>query len=160
MEELGKTYIVVIEPSNFSIKQNKVIYDEFGFVISSQSEVFRDLMSQLVKKCHSVRVKYFGPRILTDIRKNIKGLGRKDVKTEMDTLKLVATFFDIAYYTAVSNNKNAHFRTFSAFIGSELHYFFYVGSIDYKGIEIIEKIERIKNKNSLGSYFELLAIKI
>ncbi|MFW9877489.1 MAG: hypothetical protein ACFFG0_30755 [Candidatus Thorarchaeota archaeon] len=117
-------------------------------------------MSQLIKKCYSVRMKYFGSHILTEIQKNLEQVGRKSPKSEADMLKLVATFFDIAYYTAVGNNKNAHFRTFSTVMGSTLYHFLYVGSIDYDGVEILEKIQNKceMNGKDTGSCFEVIPI--
>ncbi len=163
MEKLGKSFIIVIEASNFSLERCKVTYNNFGFVISSQSQFFRDLMYKLCKKCNSIRANHFGPHILTDIRRNMKLLGRKGIKTDVETLKLVSTCFDVAYYTSVSHDKDAHLRSFSTLVGTTVHYFLYVGTKAYNSLEIIEeirkKVEMCKNEVNSGSYFEIISIK-
>ncbi len=163
MEQIGKSFIIVVDPPSFNIKQNKVTYDDFGFVISSQSQFLRDKMVQLCKKCHKIRMNHFSPKILTEIRRNINELRRKKIKTDVETLQLVATFFDIAYYTAVSHDKNAHFKSFSTIVGTVIHYFLYVGSKVYNSITILEKIQQkieiSKGEGNPGSYFELISIK-
>ena len=163
MEEIGKSYIVVIEPYNFNIRENKVFYEDFGFVISSQSSFFRDLMVKLCKKCHNLRKNHFGPKIITEIRENMENLGQKNIKTDYETLQLVATFFDITYYTATSHDKEAHLKTFSTVIGRGIHYYLYFGSRLYHTLEILEKIQEKsninENRNHTGSYFEVLSIK-
>ena len=55
METLGKSFLMVIEPSDFDLNQQKVFYSDFGFVIASESEFFRDSMVKLCQKCHEVR---------------------------------------------------------------------------------------------------------
>lgn len=163
MEHLGKSFIIVIDPPLFNIMHNKVVFDDFGFVISSQSQFFRDMMVKLCKKYHNIRMNHFSPKILTEIRQNINELRRKKIKTDVDTLKLVATFFDIAYYTAVSHDKDAHLRSFSTIVGTASHYFFYAGSKAYNSMVILEKIQKkieiSKNEENPGSYFELISIK-
>ncbi len=142
MEKLGKSFIIVIESSNFSLERFEVSYNNFGFVISSQSQFFRDLMFKLCKKCNKIRIKHFGPHILTDIRKNMKILGRKGIKTDVETIKLIFTCFDIAYYTGVSYDLDTHLRSFSTIVGKTFQYFLYVGTKAYNSLGILEEIRK------------------
>ena len=50
MENLGNTFLMVIDPYDFDMKQQKVFYSDFGFVITSQSKFFRDSMIKLCKE--------------------------------------------------------------------------------------------------------------
>ena len=42
MEYLGKTALLVIELSDFDLKPQKVFYPDFGFVLTSELEFFRN----------------------------------------------------------------------------------------------------------------------
>ncbi|KKN47366.1 hypothetical protein LCGC14_0663590 [marine sediment metagenome] len=163
MENLGNTFLMVTDPYDFDMKQQKVFYSDFGFVITSQSEFFRDSMIKLCKECNNVRKRNFGKNIITTARKRMKKFINKQIKTERDLFELVAMLFDIVYYTAVSQDKNAHLRKFSVIEGATLKYFGYIGSKDYDMFEIInkiqEKIESSKDKNGAGSCFEVYQIK-
>ncbi len=159
MEVLGKTFLMVIEPLDFDMKQKKVFHPEFGFVIASESEFFRDIAVKLCKKYHRIRRTSFGPKILTSIRKRMRDYNRKTFNTEREFLELVALFFDIAYYTAVSHDKDAHLRKFSVVDGATFRYFGYCGSKNYNSLQLIEKmqdkVEGSKVKHGVGSYFEV-----
>ncbi len=163
MENLGKTFLMVIEPYDFDMKQQKVFHSDFGFVIVTASEFFRDSMIKLCKECHSVRKRNFGPKILTSTRKRMRDFVNKSIKTERDLLELVAMLFDIAYYTAVSHDKNAHLRKFIAIEGATPTYFGFVGSKDYNSFDIISKIQEkigsTKDGNGTGCCFEIYQIK-
>ena len=71
--------------------------------------------------------------------------------------------FDIAYYTAVSHNKNAHLRKFIGIEGASPTYFGFVGSKDYTSFDLIdkiqEKIERTKYQSVTESCFEIYQLK-
>ena len=163
MENLGKTFVMVIDPCDFDMKQQKVFHSDFGFVIVTPSEFFRDSMIRLCKECHSVRIRNFGPKIITRARKRMREFVNKSIKTERDFLELVAMLFDIAYYTAVSHDKVAHLRKFIAIEGATPKYFGFVGSKDYNSFDIIskiqEKIESTKDENETGSCFEIYQVK-
>ncbi len=47
--------------NDFDIKQQKVFHSDFGFVLVTQSEFFRDSMIKLCIECHRLRQKNFGP---------------------------------------------------------------------------------------------------
>ncbi len=162
MENLGNTFLMVIDPYDFDIKQQKVFHSDFGFVLVTQSEFFRDSMIKLCKKCYSVRKRNFGPKIITSARKRMREFGNRSIKTEHDFLELVALLFDIAYYTAVSHDKVAHLRKFIAIEGISPKYFGYIGSKDFKSSVIINKIqnkiENAKDDKKAGSCFEIYQV--
>ena len=163
MENLGKTFLMVMDPHDFDIKQKKVFHSDFGFVLVTQSEFFRDSTIKFCKECHSVRKRNFGFKIITNARKSMKEFGKKSIKTERDYLELVALLFDITYYTAVSHDKDAHLRKFITIEGVTPNYFGYIGSKDYNSFEIIskiqEKIRSTKDENGAGSCFEIYQVK-
>ncbi len=162
MENLGKSFMMVIEPLNFDLRQQKVFYSDFGFIIVSESEFFRDSIIKLCQECHKIRQKGFGPKLITSIRKRMKEFVRKSFRTERDLLELVALLFDITYYTAVSHDKDAHLRKFTTIMGASPKYFGYFGSRDYNSLKILEKIqkkiERSEDMKGTGSYFDILQI--
>ena len=163
MENLGKTYLMVIDPHDFNMKQQKVFHSDFGFVIVTPSEFFRDSMTKLCIECHGVRKRNFSPKIITSARKRMKGFVNKSIKTEHEFLELVAMLFDIAYYTAVSHDKVAHLRKFIVIEGATPKYLGFVGSKNYNSFDIIskiqEKIESTKDENATGSCFEIYQVK-
>ena len=162
MENLGKTFLIVIDPSDFDMKQQKVFHSDFGFVIVTPSEFFRDSMIRLCKECHSVRKRNFGPKIITSARKRMREFVNRSIKIEYEFLELVALLFDIAYYTAVSHDKVAHLRKFIAIEGITPKFFGYIGSKDYGSSVIINKIqnkiENAKDEKGAGSCFEIYQI--
>ena len=93
----------------------------------------------------------------------MKILGKKGIKTEIETLKLVSTCFDIAYYTGVSHDLDTHLQSFSTIVETTFHYFLYVGTKAYNSLgildEIRKKVEMSKNEVNSGSYFEIISIK-
>ncbi len=159
MEILGKSFLMVIEPLDFDIEQQKVFYPEFGFVIATESGFFRDSIAAFCKKYHNVRRSAFTPKIITSIRMRMKDFDRNSIRTERGFLELVALFFDIAYYTAVSHDKDAHVRKFSAFNDKSLNYYYYLGSRNYNSLQLLEKMEdkceHSKIRHGIGSYFEI-----
>lgn len=153
---------MVIYPDDFNFYHQKVFYTDFGFVVISESEFFRDSMYKLCKKCHEVRRKRFGPKIITSIRKKMKEIAKESLKDERVVLEFVALLFDIMYYTAVSHDKNGHLRKFTTIDGRSIKYFAYFGSTDYDRVRLIEKIqeklETVRNENKIGSCFEILQV--
>ncbi|KKN27158.1 hypothetical protein LCGC14_0867510 [marine sediment metagenome] len=162
MENLGKTFLMVIDPYDFDIKQQKVFHSDFGFVLVTQSEFFRDSMIRLCKECHKLRQKNYGPKIIINARKRMKEYVNKSIKTERDFLELVAMLFDIAYYTAVSHDKDAYLRKFITIEGATPTYFGFVSSKDYNSFDIISKIqEKIKSagdEKGAGYCFEIYQV--
>lgn len=162
MEYLGKTGLLVIEPSDFDLKLQKVFYLNFGFVLTSESEYFRNNAAKFCLEYHKIRQGSFGSKILTRIRKSMKEYLAKPVKAEREVLELLAMFFDIAYFTAMSRKNQVYFRKFVTIEGCEPKYYLYLGSIDFTSLEILEKIhemaERFKIGDALMSCFEFIQI--
>jgi len=146
MENLGRSYLLVLEPRDFDIKSGHVYYDEFGFVIGTQSQFFRDQMEKLCLECHKIRQRGMGSKIITSMRKRMKAYRQKGIKVERDLFELVALYFDLTYYTAISHDKEAHLRKFTTILGAKPMYFVYVGSENYTVMEFIEMIQQRDSK--------------
>jgi len=162
MENLGKTSVLVIEPKNFDLREQKVFFPDFGFVLTSESRFFRDMGEKLCMSCHEIRKKYFGPKILTEARKRMKELATKSVRAEREFLELMSIFFDIAYYTAISRDKGAHLRKFVTYDGLTPKYYLYVGSMDVTTTEVLDKLNEIisnsKPNDASKSCFEVIQL--
>lgn len=159
MENLGSTFLMVINPPDFDIKQLKVLHSDFGFVISSQSRFFRDSIIKLCEEYHDIRKMNFGKNFITNTRNCMKKYVNKQGKTERDLFELVVLLFDISYYTAISHDKDAYLRKFSIIEGGTLKCLGYIGSQDFSTSEVIgkiqEKIKSPKYNNRTGSCFEV-----
>ncbi len=162
MEILGNTYILVVYPKDFNLYNQKVFFSDFGFVVVSESEFFRDSMYDLCIKCYEIRRNRFGPKVITTIRKNMKAITRKSLKDERAVLELVALLLEITYYTAVTHDKDAHVRKFTTIDERSIIYFTYCGSVDYERLPLIKKIQNrvnsAKNKKQNGCFFKILQL--
>ncbi|MBA7530271.1 hypothetical protein ES705_22474 [subsurface metagenome] len=162
MEYLGKTALLVIEPLGFDFKLQEVFYPNFGFVLTSESEFFRNKAAEFCLEYHKIRQESFGPKILTRVRKSMKEYLSKTVKSEREFLELLAMFFDIAYFTAMSRKKQFHFRKFVIIEECEPRYFLYLGSMDFTSLEVLERIQEIVESSKIGnapmSYFEFIQL--
>lgn len=162
MEILGNTFLMVIDPLDFDIKQQKAIYPEFGFVIASESRYFRSSVVRFCEKYHEVRRGISRPTILTSIQKGLKEFDVKSFKKEREFLELVALFFDISFYTAISQDKKVYLREFTMNWGDSTAYFGYIGSRVYNNLQLIEKIrskiERSRTEHGEGSFIEVSQI--
>ena len=116
MENLGKSFLLVIDPPNFDMKKNQVFYQDFSFLICSESEFFRDSLEKLCEECHRIRQRGLSPKIVTSIRKRMKNYVQKSFKSERDLLELVAMYFDLAYYTGTSRVKDTNLCKFISII--------------------------------------------
>jgi len=148
MENLGRSYLLVLQPRDFDIKKAQVYYEEFGFVIGTQSQWFRDQMEKLCLECHKIRQRGMGSKIITSMRKRMKAYTRKGIKVEHDLFELIALYFDLAYYTAISHNKDAHLRKFTTILGANPMYFVYVGSENYNVMEFTDMIQERDSKET------------
>ncbi len=162
MEYLGKTGLLVIEPLDFDLKLQKVFYLNFGFVLTSESEYFRNSAAEFCLEYHKIRQGSFGPKVLTRIRKSMKEYLAKTVKTEREVLELLAMFFDITYFTATSRKKQVCFRKFVTIEGCEPRYYLYFGSIDFTTLDILERIQEMAERSKIGdapmSCFEFIQL--
>jgi len=120
-------------------------------------------MVQLCNWRHKIRMNSFSPKILDEINGNLNELRPKKFKNDVDTLKLVATFFDIAYYNAVSLNKSAYLKRFYSMAHNMFQFFLYIGTKAYKISTILEKVKKkieiCRKEALLGSYFEIMSLK-
>ena len=162
MEYLGNTGLLVIEPLEFDLKLQKVFYLNFGFVLTSESEYFRNSAAEFCLEYHKVRQWSFGPKVLTRIRKSMKEYLTKPVKTEREVLELLAMFFDIAYFTTTSRKNQVYFRKFVIIEGCEPKYYLYFGSIDFTTLEVLERIQKMAERSKMGdgpmSCFEFIQL--
>lgn len=144
---MGKTTLLVIEPIDFDLRLQKVFYPNFGFVLTSESEYFRNKAVEFCQKYHAMRKKGFGPKALNGIRKSMKEYIAKRVKTEQEFLELFAIFFDIVHYTSITHNLETHLRMFYTFEELSTKYYLYIGTMDINSLYILDKIQE-KSKNS------------
>jgi len=162
MEYIGTTSLLVIEPKNFDLRDQKVFFPDFGFVLFTESRFFRDIGEKLCLSCHKIRQNHFGPKILTEARKRMKELATKSVRSEHEFLELMSIFFDIAYYATISRDKKAHLRKFVRHDGLTVRYFLYVGSMDITSMEVLEKVNQkilsSKQDNASKSCFEVIQL--
>jgi len=162
MEYIGTTSLLVIEPKDFDLRRQKVFYPDFGFVLTTESQFFRDMGEKLCLKLHEISKNYFGPKILTEAKKRMKILAARSVRAEREFLELMSILFDIAYYAAVSKGKGAHLRKFITHDGLMVRYFLYVGSMDITTMEVLgkvnEKILSSKPDDTSKSCFEVIQL--
>jgi len=162
MEYLGKTGILVIEPLGFDLKLQKVFYHNFGFVLTSESEYFRNSAAEFCLEYHEIRQGSFGAKVLTRIRKSMKEYLSKPIKAEREVLELLAMFFDIAYFTATSRKKPIRFRKFIIIEGCKPRYYLYLGSMDITSLEVLERIQEMAERSKIGgaptSCFEFIQL--
>ncbi len=159
---MGKNALLVIEPLDFDLKLQKVFYLNFGFVLTSESEYFRNKVAEFCLEYHKIRQRSFGPKVLTRVRKSIKEYLVKPVKAEREFLELLAMFFEIAYFTATSRKKQFHFRKFVIIEGCEPRYYFYLGSMDFTSLDVLERIQEMAERSKIGdapmSCFEFIKL--
>ena len=88
---------------------------------------------------------------------------QKSFKFERELLELVALYFDLAYYTGNSHDKDTHIRKFISFLWVAPFYFLYVGSRDYTSLDLLQKVMDLKNKREeyygIGSHIEIMQMK-
>jgi len=139
-EILGKNFILVIEPINFDIHQKNIFFDRFGFVLATESEWFRDLIYKMCIKRIKIWQARYTPKIVSEIRNGLKKYNGINIKTEEEMFHLMGTFADIAYYTAVSHDKDAYIKCFSTFMDGKLLRYCYLGSDVISTQEVINKM--------------------
>ncbi len=164
MELLGKTFLLVIEPLDFSLKENAFNCNEFGFMVGTESSWYLNNIFKFCRDCYKARGDYLKSNALGSLKKEIKeSLGQiinKDIKNDEDLLRLMGIFIDLSFFTAYSHYKTTYLTVFTMDIESQLLYCCYVGSNEYKNPEELSKqfFKKIKSpsidKND-GSCFEI-----
>jgi len=164
MERLGKTFLLVIEPLDFSMKENSFNCNEFGFMVGTESSWYLNNIFQFCKDYYRTRINYLKSNALDSLKKEIEESLRqiinKDVKNDEDLLRLMGIFIDLSFFTAYSHDKTTYLTVFTTDVGSQLLYCCYVGSNKYENPEELSKqfFKKIKSptieKND-GSCFEI-----
>jgi len=164
MERLGQTSLLVIEPLDFSIKENSFSCSEFGFMVGTESSWYLENIFQFCRDYYKNRSDYLKSNALgslkEEIKKSLEQIINKHVKNDEDLLRLIGTFVDISCYTTHSHCKTTYLTVFTMDVESQLFYCCYVGSNEYKDPEELSKqfFKKIKstslNKND-GSCFEI-----
>ncbi|MBA7598353.1 hypothetical protein ES703_05367 [subsurface metagenome] len=164
MERLGKTFLLVIEPLDFSMKENPFNCSEFGFMVGTESSWYLNNIFQFCRDYLKVRSDYLKSNALgslkEEIKENLEQILKKDIKKRWDLLRLLGTFVDLSCYTTHSHYKTTYLTVFTMDIESQLLYCCYVGSNKYENPEELSKqfFKKIKSpsieKND-GSCFEI-----
>ena len=164
MERLGKTFLLVIEPLDFNIKENLFNDKEFGFMVGTESSWY---LSNLFKFCsdyYQARSAYLKPNMLDslkeEIKKNQEQISKEGIKNDEDFLRLIGTFVDLSCYTTHSHYKTTYLTVFTMDIESQLLYCCYIGSKKYKNpVELskqfFKKIKNPSKEENDGSCFEI-----
>lgn len=164
MERLGKTFLLVIEPLDFNMKENSFNCKEFGFIVGTESSWYLNNLFKFCRDFLKVRSDYLKPSMLDSFKEEIKErqeqMLKKDIKNDEDFLRLLGTFVDLSCYTTHSHYKTTYLTVFTMDIESQLLYCCYVGSNKYENPEelskqFFKKIKRPSNDKHDGSCFEI-----
>jgi hypothetical protein len=164
MERLGKTFLLVIEPLDFSLKENAFNRNEFGFMVGTESSWYLNNIFKFCRDYYRFRSDYLKSNALDSLKKEIKeSLGqiiKKDIKNDEDFLRLMGIFIDLSFFTAYSHDKTTYLTVFTMDVESQLLYCCYVGSNEYKDPEELSKqfFKKIKSpsmRKNDGSCFEI-----
>ena len=164
MERLGKTFLLVIEPLDFSLSENSFNCSEFGFMVGTESSWYLSNIFQFCRDYYRSRSDYLKSNALDslkeEIKENLEQILKKDIKNDEDLLRLLGTFVDLSCYTTHSHYKTTYLTVFTMDIESQLLYCCYIGSNKYENPEELSKqfFKKIKSpsieKND-GSCFEI-----
>ncbi len=164
MERLGKTFLLVIEPLDFSLKENSFNFKEFGFIVGTESSWYLSNIFRFCRDYYQARSDYLKPNMLDSLKEEIKEsqeqILKKDIKNNEDFLRLLGTFVDLSCYTTHSHYKTTYLTVFTMDIESQLLYCCYVGSNKYENPaelskQFFKKIKSPSNDKNNGSCFEI-----
>jgi hypothetical protein len=166
VENIGKSFILVIEPLEYSVYDRKFNLEIFGLVFGSQSPWLRDQHYDLVIKYLEFWQHHFTPKAIKEIRDNISNFITAKVKREEIAMRFYCALGLLAYYTAISHEKTLAMRKFTALedIDNPMYYV-YIGVNDYNVMEILKKIEQKVAHSKAGvewkgSCFELIQVSV
>ena len=166
MENIGKSFILVIEPLEYSVYDKKFNLETFGVVFGSQSTWLRDQHYNLVTTYLEFWQHHFTPKAIREIRDTISNFIMAKVRREEIVIRFFCALGLLAYYTAVSHDKTLTMRKFTAIedINNPMYYI-YIGINDYNVMEIMEKIEQKVAHSKVGvewkgSCFELTQVSL
>lgn len=165
MEFIGKSFILVIEPLEFSVYDRKFNLDTLGVVFGTQSTWLRDRYYDLATTYLEFWHQHFTPKVIKEIRDNISNFITAKEKREEVSIRFFCALGLLAYYTARTHDKSLAMRKFTAIEDNNPMYYVYLGVNDYSIAEILEKMEqkvahskaRVEWK---GSCFELMQIPV
>ena len=165
MEQLGKSFILVIEPLEFNVYEKKINYDTLGFVFGTQSMWFRDQTYHLVTKYLKFWNHHFTPKAIKEIRDCISNFITAKAKREEVIIRFYCALGLMAYYNARNRNKDLALRKFIFIENGNPTYYIYIGVNMYNTMEIREKIEQKLAHSETGmewkgSCFELIQVPV
>ena len=109
MERLGKTFLLVIEPLDFNMKENTFNCQEFGFMIGTESSWYINTIFKFCREYYQARSEYLKPNMLDslkeEIKENLEQISMKDIKNDEDFLRLMGTYVDLSCYTTHTHHK-------------------------------------------------------
>ena len=68
MERLGKTFLLVIDPLDFNMKENSFNYKEFGFIVGTESSWYLSSIFRFCRDYYQARSDYLKPYILDSLK--------------------------------------------------------------------------------------------
>ena len=165
MEKIGKSFIMVIEPLEYSVYDKRFNYKNLGLVFGTQSTWLRDKTYDLVTIYLKYWHQHFTPKVIKEIRDNISNFISARVKREEVAMRFYCALGLLAYYTARTRDKSLAMRKFTTMEDFNPMYYVYIGVNDYNIAEILEKIEQkvAHSKAGLewkGSCFELTQVPV
>ncbi len=164
MERLGKTFLLVIEPLDFNMKENSFNCKEFGFIVGTESSWYLNNIFKFCSDYYQARRDSLRPQLLNSLKEEIKEnqeqIMKKDIKNDEDFLRLLGMFVDLSCYITHSHSKTTYLTVFTMDIESQLLYCCYIGSNAYENPEelskqFFKKIKSPNNDTSYGSCFEI-----
>lgn len=165
MVKIGKSFIMVIEPLEYSVYDKKLNYETMGLVFGTQSTWLRDKCYDLVTTYLEFWHQHFTPKVIKEIRDNISNFISTRVRREEVAMRFYCALGLLAYYTARTRDKSLAMRKFTTMEDFNPMYYVYIGVNDYNIAEILEKIEQkvAHSKAGLewkGSCFELTQVPV
>jgi len=164
VEYIGKSFILVIEPLEYSVYDKKFNHETLGVVFGTQSTWLRDRYYDLATTYLEFWHQHFTPKIIKEIQDNISNFITAKVKREEVSIRFFCALGLLAYYTAISHEKTLAMRKFTAIedINNPM-YHVYIGVNDYSIAEILKKIEQKVAHSKAGvewkdSCFELIQV--
>lgn len=72
MERLGKTFLLVIEPLDFNMKESSFNCKEFGFIVGTESLMYLSNIFKFCSDYYQARSAYLKPDLLDSLKEEIK----------------------------------------------------------------------------------------
>lgn len=143
MVQLGKSFILIIEPDGFNVYKEIFHHTHFGFVIGSHSEWFRNSMFGMLQQYLTMWQQHYSPAILGEIQQTIGRFTQTNkIKDNEVIFRFICGLGALAYYLGETYNNRLNLKTFTIIDmdNSKPLYYCYVGTNDYSSMEINAKI--------------------